>query len=123
MPKSEKKKGKTSSKPKDPTPTPPPKKTGSVRLKDLSGRLQVFNLPHDVYCAKSGKCLCKKDQFLDMIVKKDGMPGLRRVEKLVCASLTLLAKSESEALHESITECPDVQSAMLAKPNRIRILG
>lgn len=99
-----------------------PKKQGrTVRLEDLSGRLQVFNLPHEVYCEGSGTCRCSERTFTEQ-VHAQGRVGIRKIVKRLPDSFTLLPRAKSEPLHESVKKCPDVYSAMRSRPTRVRVL-
>ncbi len=99
-------------------PKAPPRR---VKLEDLSGRLQVFNLPHEIYCEGSGECLCTKKTFIEKVQAK-GRTGVRKIVKRLPGSLTLLPRSKSAPLHESVKQCPDVYSAMRSRPTRVRAL-
>lgn len=101
---------------------PSPKKQ-TVRLKDLSGRLQVFNLPHDVYCKEAGECLCNESEHYKRVVSKDGTAGVLLMNRRLCASFTLLPNGHSEPLHEAVLKCPEVRSPMKARPTRVIKVG
>ena len=95
----------------------------TVVLRDVSRRLQTFNLPHEVYCKQSGTCLCTERTLVEAVVRKDGHRGVRQFTKRISSSFTLLPGAKSEPMHPSVKECPEVKSALRARPNRLRVVS
>jgi hypothetical protein len=70
----------------------------TVSLKNTSGRLQVFVLAHETYCAARGECACE--------VTKGR--GSRRIPH----SLTLATGVTSGGLHDAVLAVPEVRRAI-----------
>ncbi len=95
--------------------------TDRVCLEDLSGRIQVFNLPHEVYC-DDDRCGCAMTQRHENVVTAEGRGGIKVIAVRLCDSVTLLPNAKTGPLHKSVIDCPDVKSAMLARPTRVRVI-
>jgi hypothetical protein len=84
-----------------------------ITLENRGRQMQVFNLPHERYCEKSGRCGCTQE--LVNTWAEDVATGertLRSTVKRIPASLTLLAREKHPGLHEAVLEVPEVQRAI-----------
>ena len=99
-----------------------PRTPDGIKLQDLSGRLQVYNLPHEVYCKGSGACLCGSTERLTPAIRRDGKGGIKRTEIRLPRSITILPKETVGPFHECVKQCPDIKSALRARPTRLRVL-
>ena len=70
----------------------------NVILKNTSGRLQTFVLPHESYCRASGSCACRI---------LEGRPPRR-----IASSLTLATGTTSAELPEAVLTLVDVRRAV-----------
>lgn len=93
-----------------------------VVLADLSGRMHVINLPHEVYCAKSGECSCEETTQTMPAIGKDGRQGVKRIARRHPLAITILPRGKSEPLHEAVLDCEQVRNAIRARPTQIRVL-
>ena len=108
----------------EPTPEPTPKtaKPAGIMLQDLSGRLQTFNLPHEVYCDGSGSCECGSFDRLTPVMRSDGKGGVKKTPVRLPRSITVLPKQTVGPFHECVRQCPEIKSALRARPTRLRVL-
>jgi hypothetical protein len=100
----------------------PELKQKMIRLVSMRARVQEFNLPHEVYCAKAGECFCAKHRVprWKKTHKKDHKEVLIKKDILVCSSVRLAARpAESMPLHEAALECQDIKDALQRKWIRI----
>ena len=107
----------------EPTPEPTPKtaKPAGIMLQDLSGRLQVYNLPHEVYC-KGRTCECGSYDRQTAVIRSDGKGGIKKTEIRLPRSITVLPKETVGPFPECVKQCPDIKSALRARPTRLRVL-
>lgn len=114
---------KSKSEPETPTPKvePTPKKLAGIKLQDLSGRLQVYNLPHEVYC-KGRTCECGSFDRRTAVVRSDGKGGIKMTKIRLPRSITILPKETVGPFPECVKQCPDIHSALRARPTRLRVL-
>ena len=75
----------------------------TVTLINATRRMKVANLPHDVYCAASGRCACTD-------------AGGRRL----ASSLTLAAHSAAEGIDEAALSVPDIARDVRAGEIRVK---
>jgi len=84
-----------------------------ITLENRGRQMQVFNLPHELYCEKAGRCSCANETVTTW--GEDAATGersLRATIKRIPASLTLLAREKHPGLHEAVLEVPEVQRAI-----------
>lgn len=115
---------KKTSKSKPETPkveTPKAKDLDGIKLQDLSGRLQVYNLPHEVYC-KGRTCECGSYDRQTSVVRSDGKGGIKKTKIRLPRSITILPKETVGPFPECVKQCPDIHSALRARPTRLRVL-
>jgi hypothetical protein len=112
---------KKTSKPK-PTPAPKIEKPAGIMLQDLSGRLQTFNLPHEVYCKGSDTCECGSTERLTSVTRSDGKGGIKKTKIRLPRSINILPKETVGPFHECVKQCPEIKSALRARPTRLRVL-
>ena len=75
--------------------------------------MQVFNLPHERYCEKSGRCGCAQEIVNTWVENAaTGERSLRSTVKRIPASLTLLAREKQPGLAEAVLEVPEVRRAI-----------
>ena len=83
-------------------------------LRNLTRRMLVMNLEHEVSCA-SGACGCKPMRVV--VTDQSPVTGVRAqrvIEKQVCASLTLLPRELRRGLPDSVLGCREVKAALRA---------
>ena len=78
----------------------------TITLINTTRRMKVINLPHEVYCAATGRCVCV------------AAPG--RDKRRIAASLTLPAGSITPGLDEAVLLVPEVARDMRAGELRVR---
>jgi hypothetical protein len=84
-----------------------------ITLENRGRQMQVFNLPHELYCERSGRCGCAQETVNTWV--EDAATGertLRSTIKRIPASLTLLAREKHAGLHEAVLGVPEVQRAI-----------
>ena len=86
----------------------------TVTLTNTSGRMQVFNLPHESYCAALGRCACRTPQPpRSAVVPVRELPGQPvRDRRPASASLTLPAGQAVTGLADAVLAAPDVARAV-----------
>ena len=93
----------------------------AVALKNKERRMQVYNLPHDIYCQAVGECSCQEKTVTTIAenpLTGDRMP--KPVRKKLAGSLTLLALEKRDGLHEAVLEIPEVKRAV--ERGRLKVL-
>jgi hypothetical protein len=84
-----------------------------ITLENRGRQMQVFNLPHELYCAKAGRCGCAQEAVTTWVEDAaTGERSPRSAVKRIPASLTLLAREKQPGLHEAVLEVPEVQRAI-----------
>jgi hypothetical protein len=84
-----------------------------ITLENRGRQMQVFNLPHELYCEKSGRCGCAQEIVNTWVEDATtGERSLRSTVKRIPASLTLLAREKHPGLAEAVLELPEVQRAI-----------
>jgi len=84
----------------------------TVRLEGRRRKLQTFNLPHDVYCRKLGRCLCKEaDRVTSFKSSVDKQRHLKKEKVKVCATFSVRWKHIVEVDRAALL-CPEVKSAL-----------
>lgn len=83
-----------------------------VTLESRVRQMQVFNLPHDAYCA-DGDCACSDTAVLVIDENpRTGERAPRRVTRKTPDSLTLLARERRADLPAVILDVPEVKAAI-----------
>lgn len=85
-----------------------------VVVQGLASRMQVFNLPHDVYCAAMGECSCTDQEVVVTVysrVDKGREPRLVRKVKKMNPTLTVRYR-QRVAVPVAALQCPEVKSAL-----------
>jgi hypothetical protein len=83
-----------------------------VTLENRLRQMQVFNLPHEAFCA-GGACACS--QVTTVVVEENPRTGERaprRITRRTPGSLTLLARERRAGLPESTLAVPEVHAAI-----------
>jgi hypothetical protein len=84
-----------------------------ITLENRGRQIQVFNLPHELYCEKSGHCGCAQEIVNAWVEDAaTGERSLRSTIKRIPASLTLLAREKHPGLAEAVLEVPEIQRAI-----------
>jgi hypothetical protein len=84
-----------------------------ITLENRGRQMQVFNLPHELYCEKAGRCGCAQETVTTWVEDAaTGERSLRSAIKRIPASLTLLAREKQPGLAEAVLEVPEVQRAI-----------
>lgn len=95
-------------------------RNGKIVLIEKAGRIQTFNLPHEVYCKARGRCSCRS--VVVTLVDENKRSGAKRPRperRRFSDSLTLLPRQRSEALPREILECPEIANALKDRPRRL----
>jgi hypothetical protein len=82
-----------------------------VTLQSRARRIQVFYLPHEVYCR--ARCVCA--EMTMAIVAQNPRTGERarkHIHKRVPGSITFLARERKDNLPSALLEVPDVKTAI-----------
>jgi hypothetical protein len=82
-----------------------------VTLESRARRMQVFHLPHDVFCR--GRCACA--EVAVVVVAENPRTGERapkHLHKKVPGSITFLALERKPGLSSAMLEVPDVKAAI-----------
>lgn len=101
---------------------------GQVTLLGKERRMQTFNLPHEVYCEASGKCACSETAVITSVVSEvDNERHPVQTQKRICSSFSIrfgerLQIGDGCKVHEAALKCPEVESALRAKPARLIVL-
>ena len=88
-----------------------------VVIQSLVPRMQVFNLPHEVYCSKMGQCFCHDDDVVISVyptVDKGRARHLLRKKKRMNSTLSIRFR-ERLAVPRAALACPEVASALRQK--------
>jgi hypothetical protein len=84
-----------------------------ITLENRGRQMQVFNLPHELYCEKSGRCGCAQEIVNTWVEDAATVERtMRSTVKRIPASLTLLAREKHPGLAEAVLEVPEVQRAI-----------
>jgi hypothetical protein len=84
-----------------------------ITLENRGRQMQIFNLPHELYCEKAGRCGCAQETLTTWVEDAaTGERSLRATVKRIPASLTLLAREKHPGLAEAVLEVPEVQRAI-----------
>ena len=84
-----------------------------ITLENRGRQMQVFNLPHELYCEKAGRCGCAQEIVNAWVEDAaTGERSLRSAVKRIPASLTLLAREKHPGLAEAVLEVPEIQRAL-----------
>jgi hypothetical protein len=84
-----------------------------ITLESKARQMQVFNLPHDIYCAVAGHCRCQ-EQLVTTVVEdpQTGERTPRSVVRRIPASLTLLAGARAQNLEEAVLKVAEIRTAI-----------
>jgi hypothetical protein len=83
-----------------------------VTIESRVRQMQVFNLPHDTYCA-DGDCACSDTTLVVLDENpRTGERAPRRVTRKTPDSLTLLARERLVDLPMAILDVPEVKAAI-----------
>jgi hypothetical protein len=89
-----------------------------ITLESRIRRMQVVNLPHEVFCRE--RCGCA--EMTVVVVAENPRTGDRapkRVTKLVPASMTWLALERRDGLPRAILDVPEVKAALAHRHLRL----
>ena len=94
-------------------------KGSSVVLVGAGRQRQVFNLPHEVYCESTGRCLCSSRKAV--LIDHDPATGHKRprVKDLRACSSFSIGWHERLRFDCSVLECPGVQAAISGRRLRV----
>lgn len=94
----------------------------TVKLVNLSGMTQTFNLPHEQYCLVARFCSCRTATNRRVVRNpRTGVASFKDEQRRVPKVITLRANTESEFLHEAALDCPEVNAALSGPQPRIRV--
>lgn len=85
-----------------------------VVVTGLAPRMQVFNLPHDVYCGAMGECSCSSQEVVVTVysrVDKGREPRLLRKMKRMNTTLTVRHR-QRVAIPVAALQCPEIKAAL-----------
>lgn len=83
-----------------------------VTLESRVRQMQVFNLPHETYCA-GGACACSETTVV--VLDANPRTGERAPRRVACRtpdSLTLLARERRAGLPAAVLAVPEVKAAI-----------
>jgi hypothetical protein len=93
----------------------------AITLESKTRQMQVFNLPHEVYCEVAGHCRCAEQRVTTVV--DDPLTGERTprsVVRRIPASLTLLAGAQAEGLDEAVLKVAEIRTALERGMLRVR---
>lgn len=93
-----------------------------VIIEGRVARMQVFNLPHDVYCKAMGVCSCSEQMVSKTVysqIDKGQMRHSQLVKKLINSSLTVRFR-QRVAVPRAVLACPEIKVALERKWLRVR---
>lgn len=85
----------------------------AITLESKTRQMQVFNLPHEVYCEVAGHCRCAEQRVTTVV--DDPLTGERTprsVVRRIPASMTLLAGARAEGLDEAVLKVAEIRIAI-----------
>lgn len=85
----------------------------AITLESKTRQMQVFNLPHEIYCEAAGHCRCAEQRVTTVV--DDPLTGERTprsVVRRIPASLTLLAGARVEGLDEAVLQVAEIRTAI-----------
>lgn len=93
----------------------------AITLESKARQMQVFNLPHDIYCKAAGHCRCE-EQLVTTLDENPltGERTPRSTTRRIPASLTLLAGARTESIDEAVLKVPEIQHAIARGAIRVR---
>jgi hypothetical protein len=93
-----------------------------VIIEGRVARMQTFNLPHEIYCARKGKCSCSMQTVVTSVYSKVDKGVTRHTaaaQKRVNSSLTVRFR-QRVAVPKAALACPEVKAALNQKWLRVR---
>lgn len=93
----------------------------AITLESTARQMQVFNLPHDIYCEAAGHCRCQ-EQIVTTVVEdpQTGERTPRSVVRRIPASLTLLAGARESGVHDAVLKVAEIRTAIDRGTLRVR---
>lgn len=88
-----------------------------VVVQGLVPRMQSFNLPHEIYCAKMGKCFCHDGDVVISVystVDKGRARHLLKKKKRMNSTLSIRFRQRL-AIPRAALACPEVAAALREK--------
>jgi len=85
-------------------------------------RMQTFNLPHEIYCAKMGSCSCTEQEIAFSVYSQIEGGKTRRIQrrmKRMNPTLTVRYRKRT-AIPKAALACPEVKAALDAGWIRVR---
>jgi hypothetical protein len=83
-------------------------------LKNRSGRPQIYNLPHEQYCA-DGTCRCVEVEQFATTRDGIGRAATTRKVKRLAASVHFMTGETKSGLPDTILACPDIRAAIASR--------
>ncbi len=91
-----------------------------IILEGLVPHMQAFNLPHEIYCARMGKCYCTDGHVVTSYRSPvDHKVHLRVKERKNNSVLTIRYRRRVAVPREAL-QCPEVAAALAARRLRVR---
>jgi hypothetical protein len=91
-----------------------------IILEGMAPHMQAFNLPHDVYCARMGKCYCTDGQVITSFKSPVDQKTHLRVQARKNNSVLTIRYRRRAAVPREALQCPEVAAALAAKRLRVR---
>lgn len=91
-----------------------------VVVEGMAPRMQAFNLPHEIYCRRMGKCCCTEGEVVTSVRSAaDQKTHLRVVKRKNNAVLTIRYR-QRVAVPRVALQCPEVAAALASRRLRMR---
>jgi len=71
-------------------------------------KMLQYNLPHNIYCEVSGKCLCKEKKFIGWDLDPKTGEKLQRERVVKVHDVVYIPHKKSKVVDEAILKCPGV---------------
>ncbi|WP_428264544.1 hypothetical protein [Haliangium sp.] len=92
----------------------------TITLENRERRMQVFNLPHDIYCEAVEYCACAATDVTTLLEDaRTGERMARTATRRIPASITLLARESRRGLPEAVLRIPEIRRAVDRRALRV----
>ena len=84
-----------------------------IVVRGMEPRMQVFNLPHEIYCKLMGKCYCTEREVAVAVYSKADVGRVKHLQKKMkrMNSTLTVRYRERVAVSKAALACPEVASA------------
>lgn len=91
-----------------------------IILEGLAPHMQAFNLPHDVYCLRMGKCHCTDGEVVTSFRSNADQKTHLRVQPRKYNPVLTIRYRRRVAVPREVLQCPEVAAALAARRLRVR---